>query len=95
MRKTTSFEETSYWCSINMAEGLVKQRFEKTEAKSRKSLSFSLLEEIKKPKARTNQGLRLPAYGVCQKNNDIGQAYFFLPFPSPSPLSFFRPSTYP
>ena len=28
-----------------------------------------------------------------QKNNDFGQAHFFLP--SPSPLSFFRPSTYP
>ena len=34
-----------------MAEGLVKQRFEKTEAKSTKSLSFSLLEKIKKPKS--------------------------------------------
>ena len=41
---------------------------------------------------RTNQELRLPAYGVSQKNNDIGQAYFFLPFPSS--LSFFRPRTY-
>ena len=51
MKKTTLFEETSYWCSINMAEGLVKQRFEKTEGKSRKSLSFSLLEKIKKPKS--------------------------------------------
>ena len=48
MKKTTLFKETSYWCSINMAEGLVKQRFEKTEGKSRKSLSFSLLEKIKK-----------------------------------------------
>ena len=28
-----------------------------------------------------------------QKNDDFGQAHFFLP--SPSPLSFFRPSTYP
>ena len=34
-----------------MAEGLVKQRFEKIEGKSRKSLSFSLLEKIKKPKS--------------------------------------------
>ena len=41
---------------------------------------------------RTNQELRLPAYVVSQKNNDIGQAYFFLL--SPSPLSFFRPRTY-
>ena len=41
---------------------------------------------------RTNQELRLPAEGVSQKNNDIGQAYFFLP--SPSPLSFFCPRTY-
>ena len=41
---------------------------------------------------RTNQELRLPAYGVSQKNNDIGQAYFFRP--SPFPLSFFRPRTY-
>ena len=40
----------------------------------------------------TNQELRLPAYGVSQKNNDIGQAYFFLP--SPSPLSFFCPRIY-
>ena len=51
MKKTTLLEETSYWCSINMAEGLVKQHFEKTEGKSRKSLSFSLLEKIKKPKS--------------------------------------------
>ena len=48
MKKTTLFEETSYWSSINIAEGLVKQRFENTEGKSRKSLSFSLLEKIKK-----------------------------------------------
>ena len=34
----------------------------------------------------------MPAYGVSQKNSDIGQAYFFLP--SPSPLSFFSPRTY-
>ena len=38
------------------------------------------------PPSRTNQELRLPAYGVSQKNNVIGQAYFF---PSPSPSSFF------
>ena len=30
-------------------------------------------------------GLRLPAYGVSQKNNDIGQAYFFFPPPPPFP----------
>ena len=48
MKKTTLFEEISYWCSINMAGGLVKQRFEKTEGKSRTSLPFSLLEKIKK-----------------------------------------------
>ena len=41
----------------------------------------------------TNQELCLPAYGVSQKNNDIGLAFFFLP--STSPLSFFRPCTYP
>ena len=29
MKKTTLLEETSYWCSINMAEGLVQRRFEK------------------------------------------------------------------
>ena len=34
-----------------MAEGLVKQRFEKSEGKSRKSLSFSLLKKIKTPKS--------------------------------------------
>ena len=32
---------------------------------------------------RTNQELCLPAYGVSQKNNDIGQAYFFSPLPLP------------
>ena len=42
--------------------------------------------------SRTNQELSLPAYGVTQKNNDIGQAYFFSPLPLP--LSFFRPRTY-
>ena len=31
----------------------------------------------------TNQELCLPAYGVSQKNNDIGQAYFFSPLPLP------------
>ena len=36
---------------------------------------------------RTNQELRLPAYGVSQKNNDIGLAYFFPPLPLP-PLLF-------
>ena len=30
------------------------------------------------------QAIRLPAYGVSQKNNDIGQAYFFSPLPLPS-----------
>ena len=39
------------------------------------------------PPSRTNQELRLPAYGVSQKNNVIGQAYFFLPLPLP-PLLF-------
>ena len=40
----------------------------------------------------TNQELRLLAYRVSQKNNDIGKVYFFLP--SPFPLSFFRPRTH-
>ena len=40
----------------------------------------------------TNQELHLPAHGVSQKNNDVGQAYFFSP---PPPLSFFCPHTYP
>ena len=35
------------------------------------------------PPSRTNQGLRLPAYRVSQKNNDIGQACCFSP---PHPL---------
>ena len=34
----------------------------------------------------------MPAYGVSQKNNDIGQEYFFLP--SPFSPSFFSPRTY-
>ena len=29
MKKTTLFDETSYWCSLNMAESLVQQCFEK------------------------------------------------------------------
>ena len=29
MKNTILFEQTSNWCSINMAEGLVQQRFEK------------------------------------------------------------------
>ena len=29
MKKTTLFDETSFWCSINMAEGLVQHCFEK------------------------------------------------------------------
>ena len=29
MKNTILFEQTSNWCSINMVEGLVKQRFEK------------------------------------------------------------------
>ena len=45
------------------------------------------------PPSRTNQELRLPAYGVSQKNNVIGQAYFFLPLPLPSLL--FLPSHLP
>ena len=32
---------------------------------------------------RTNQELRLPAYGDSQKNNDIGRAYFFSPLALP------------
>ena len=40
----------------------------------------------------TNQELRLPAYRVSQKNNDIGQAYFFSPLPLPPFL--LRPRTY-
>ena len=29
MKETILFEETSNWCSINMVEGLVQQRFQK------------------------------------------------------------------
>ena len=29
MKNTILFEQTSNWCSINMAEGRVQQRFEK------------------------------------------------------------------
>ena len=36
--------------------------------------------------------LRLPAYGVSQKNNDIGQAYFFSPPPPPFPSFALAPT---
>ena len=69
MKKTTLFEETSDWCSINMTEGLVKQRFEKTEGKSRKSLSFSLLGKIKKPKS-------LISKAFANETNELGPAWY-------------------
>ena len=50
-----------------MAEGLVKQRFEKTEGKSRKSLSFSLLGKIKKPES-------LISKAFANETNELGPA---------------------
>ena len=42
---------------------------------------------------RTNQSLRRSGVRVRQTNNGCGQAYFFLPSPSPSPI--LNPSTSP
>ena len=68
-------------------------QFQKTDGNGINNIDLQLIDRHQSTSlCRTNQELRLPAYGVSQKNNDIGQAYFFLP--SPSPLSFFRPSSY-
>ena len=72
MKKTTLFEETSYWCSINMAGGLVKQRFEKTEGKSRKSLSFSLLEK----RRETLKSLKKRSKAFANETNELGPAWY-------------------
>ena len=76
MKKTTLFEETSYWCSINMAEGLVKQRFEKTEGKSRKSLSFSLLKKIKTPKSLILTSKEVKENAFANETNELGPAWY-------------------
>ena len=68
-------------------------QFQKTDGNGINSIDLQLIDRHQSTSlCRTNQELLLPAYGVSQKNNDIGQAYFFLP--SPSPLSFFCPHTY-
>ena len=68
-------------------------QFQKTDRNGINNIDLQLIDRHQSTSlCRTNQELRLPAYGVSQKNNDIGQAYFFLP--SPSPLSFFHPCTY-
>ena len=72
MKKTTLFEETSCWCSINMAVGLVKQRFEKTEGKSRKSFSFSLLEK----RRETLKSLKKRLKAFANETNELGPAWY-------------------
>ena len=66
-------------------------QFQKTDGNGINNIDLQLIDRHQSTSlCRTNQELRLPAYGVSQKNNDIGQAYFFLP----SPFSFFCPRTY-
>ena len=72
MKKTTLFEESSCWCPINMAVGLVKQRFEKTEGKSRKSLSFSLLEK----RRETLKSLKKRSKAFVNETNELGPAWY-------------------
>ena len=57
------------------------------------NIDLQLIDRHQSTLCRTNQELRLPTYEVSQKNNDIGQAYFFSLLPLP--LSFFLPRTYP
>ena len=98
MKKTTLLEETSYWCSINMAEGLVKQRFEKTEGKSRKSLSISLFEKIKKPKSIILTSKEVKENAFANETNELGPAWYKIKKPSNSrtrrkSLSYSDPET--
>ena len=68
-------------------------QFKKTDGNGINNIDLQLIDRHQSTSlSRTNQELSLPAYGVTQKNNDIGQAYFFSPLPLP--LSFFRPRTY-
>ena len=59
-------------------------QFQKTDGKGRNNIDLQLIDRHQSTfLCRTHQELRLPAYGVSQKNNDIGQAYFFSPLPLP------------
>ena len=72
----------------------VEIALKKTDGNGINNIDLQLIDRHQSTsRCRTNQELRLPAHGVSQKNNDIGQAYFFF-LPSPSPLSFFRLRTY-
>ena len=57
-----------------MAEGLVKQRFEKTEGKSRKSLSVSLLKKIKTPKSLILTSKEVKENAFANETNELGPA---------------------
>ena len=59
-----------------MAEGLVKQRFEKTEGKSRKSLSFSLLKKIKTPKSLILTSKEVKENAFANESNELGPASY-------------------
>ena len=72
MKKTTLFEETSDWCSINMAEGLVKQRFEKTGGKSRKS-PFLFWEKLKSLKVLFHRLLQTKLTSLAQRDTRSGK----------------------
>ena len=59
-------------------------QFQKTDVNGINNTVLQLIDRHQSTSfCRTNQELRLPAYGVSQKNNDIGQAYFFSPLPLP------------
>ena len=53
-----------------MTEGLVRQRFEKTEGKSRKSLSFFLL----KKRRETLKSLEKRSNALANETNELGPA---------------------
>ena len=59
---------------LNMAEGLVKQRFEKNEGKSRKSLSFSLFEKIKKSKSLILTSKEVKENVFANETTELGPA---------------------
>ena len=68
-------------------------QFQKTDGNGINNIDLQLIDKHQSTSlSRTNQELSLPAYGVTQKNNDIGQAYFFLPSPSPFPSFAFAPT---
>ena len=66
-------------------------QFQKTDGNGINSIDLQLIDRHQSTSlCCTNQELRLPAYGVSQKNNRAG--VFFSPLPLP--LSFFCPRTY-